>query len=95
MHGTSLFSGVLQLTGLDGFAQRKSIAGRLGEIDKQRIDLLHHGQGGGFPLPDQRPFRDQCPANAAGNRGRHLGVTQVDLRRAHTGLRGFDLGLGL
>ena len=76
-------------------AQLEDIAGRLGEVHIHGVNLLHHGERGGFALPDQGAFGHQRPANAARNGRGHVGIAQVDVGGAHRCLGGRHVGLCL
>jgi hypothetical protein len=66
--------GTAQRAGLEGAAQRKQIAGRLGEVRIDRIELLDSSQIVGGAAADQRTLGDQSPADTAADRRLDLGI---------------------
>ena len=94
-HAGAVRAGALELAALERAPQLHRLVGRLGEVDIDRIDLLHHRQRRGFTLADQRAFGHQRAANAARDRGRDPGIAEVDARGLQGRLGHGHIGLGL
>ena len=68
-HTGSIGAGsALELALVQGGAQLHDLGGRLGEVDIQRVDLLHHGELGRLALPHQSPLGHQCATDTARDR---------------------------
>ncbi len=75
-----VLAGLLQTAIGQVTAQRQQVAGRLGHVDIDRIELLDGRQFLGLAVADQRAFGHCGAADAPGDRRQHLGVAQVDAR---------------
>ena len=84
--------GMLELATFQTGLQAHDGRGGLGDVDVDRVDLLHGGQRRGGPLADQRALGDQRPADAAADRRGDGGVGQVDLGRPEGGTGHADVG---
>ena len=83
----------LQLAVADLLLQAQHLGGRLGEVDVDRIDLLHHGQRRGLAFAHQRALGHQR-ARAVDGRG-DARIVQLQLGALQVGARQRHLGAGL
>ncbi len=90
-------AGALQLAAGQFAAQAQQGGGRLGDVDVDRVELLHGGHRVGLAVGHQGAFGHRGTADAAGDRRQHLGVAQVDPRLLHRrlGLQVGGIGVGV
>ena len=86
---------LLERAAFEVAAQLLKVAGRLGEVGIDRIELLHGRHVRGFALADQRAFRDHRAADAAVDGRTHARIVEIELHARHVGLARGDIGLRL